>query len=298
MKRERTLFDLESLRAFFENIKSVAPNFNFLGGGVNSLYHYTDLGGLKGIIESKDIWLTNSRYSNDDDEITYGYGIVKGVIEEKIKANPGEKDFLKQLSELIKEPPEDGIYTCSFCRKDNLLSQWRGYGANGTGVSIKFNPHLFDDVLGMDSPKGLIRMWQVFYDIKVQKRIIRRAIDFFGGKPVSPEDRLRQTADAIQFFIPTFKHAGFKEEKECRMIFTPPPDFDTKPSFRVARGMLIPYFPLQEIVKPIPFSLPITGIRIGPSMNKLLNKQSVTTLLNKNGYGRIAVKNADIPYRG
>src|SRR6516165_3721803 len=33
------------------------------------LYHYTDAGGLKGIIESQQIWFTSHRYLNDPSEL-------------------------------------------------------------------------------------------------------------------------------------------------------------------------------------------------------------------------------------
>jgi hypothetical protein len=304
MKEERSAIDFHSLEQFLQHIGSFDPDFTFLGDYHGSLYHYTDLGGLAGIIQSQDIWLTNSRYSNDDEEITYGYKIVKEVIEEQLKLanSPRVQEFLDNLFKLVNEPTDDGIYTCSFCLQDNLLSQWRGYGANGTGVSLAFDPKKFYEVLGTDSPKGLMRLWKVFYEEEKQKDIIKEAINFFVDPRLSIDEKTRRTFDAIRFFIPTFKHAGFVEEEECRMIFTPPPDFDTKPKFRVARGMLIPYYTLQDLVtgnnSAMVYELPVTGVRIGPSTNRALNRESVRMLLDKNQLTTVTIEDANIPFRG
>jgi hypothetical protein len=303
MKEERSAIDFQSLEQFLQNIGSFDPNFTFLGDYEGLLYHYTDLGGVVGIIESQDIWLTNSRYSNDDEEITYGYRIVKEVIEEELSNNnPLNQEFLENLFKLVNEPTDDGIYTCSFCLKDNLLSQWRGYGANGTGVSLAFDPRKFYDVLGIDSPKGLMRLWKVFYDEEKQKSIIKKAIDFFVDPAISIDEKTRRTFDAIRFFIPTFKHVGFEEEEECRMIFTPPPVFDVKPRFRVARGMLIPYYTLQDLVteqnSAALYKLPVTSVRIGPSTNRALNRESVRMLLDRNQLTTVTIEDANIPFRG
>ena len=195
--------------------------------------------GTQGILENHDLWLTHSRYSNDDEEITHGYRIVREVIEEERQANPpaDRLTFLDGLYELVKEPSAEGVYICCFCLDDNLLSQWRGYGANGTGVSVKFDPSGFAAVTGPDSPTdGLMRLWKVFYETEKQKSLVRAAIEFaFGDQTQSPEERATQAADAIQFFIPTFKNDGFSEEKECRLTFTPAPEFERPCEFRVAR---------------------------------------------------------------
>ncbi len=112
-------------------------------------------------------------------------------------------------------------------------------------------------------------------------------------------ERARQAADAIQFFIPTFKNQDFAEETEIRLIYTPYPNSVTKPQFRVSRGMLIPYYSLKELDASIlPRLLPITSVRVGPSVNKHLNIESAKMLLTKAGYATVSVDSSDTPYRG
>ena len=131
--------------------------------------------------------MTSSRYSNDDEESTHGYEIAQSIIrEEQDKVNTPERtDYLNELSRIFTTPPAEGVYICCFCEQDNLLSQWRSYGANGTGVSISFNPAGFSYITGPDSPpSGLVRLWKVFYDRYIQESIVRSAIDFaFSNDP-------------------------------------------------------------------------------------------------------------------
>lgn len=307
--KERSNLDFHSLMNFLDSVQSYTEDMIFGPANGQALYHYTDLSGLQGIVQNHDLWLTHSRYSNDDEEITHGYRIVKEVIDEERKNAaqlPDRIAFLESLVELVKDPTPEGVYICCFCIDDNRLSQWRGYGGNGTGVSIRFNPPDFGYITGPDSPHGgLMRLWKVFYETEKQKYIVRQAINFaFSDLSQPAEQRPRQAADAIQFFIPAFKNEGFMEESECRLIFTPPPNCSVQPQLRVSRGMLIPYYSLRKLSAPQSSGdsparlLPITGIRVGPSANKRLNVESAQMLADQAGYKNIKVESSPIPYRG
>ena len=43
------------------------------------LYHYTNVKGLMGILDSQCLWATDFRYTNDLSEIRYAKGIMKKV---------------------------------------------------------------------------------------------------------------------------------------------------------------------------------------------------------------------------
>jgi hypothetical protein len=298
--------DLDGLSRFLESIGSstFAEDLIFGPGPGESLFHYTDLIGLQGIVQKHDLWLTHSKYSNDDEEMTHGYRVVKEVIdaERSIATSPERVEYLDYISSRIETPAPEGVYICCFCLEDNLLSQWRAYGANGTGVSIKFNHRNFAYITGPDSPHGgLMRLWKVIYEVKEKKSIIKRAIDFAFADSKSVEDRARQAMDAIQFFIPTLKNEDFREERECRLIFTPSAGCRVKPDFRVGRGMLIPYYSLRKLSSgdsPSPHYLPIEGVRVGPSANKRLNAESAELLLLQAGYSGVVVESSDTPFRG
>lgn len=279
------------------------------------LFHYTDLAGLKGILENHDLWLTHSRFCNDDEEMTHGYSVAKVAIAELRNAGVVAGSYLDRIDAFLQEP--EGVYICCFCEQDNLLSQWRNYAANGTGVSIQINTMWFSQLTGPDCKVGLLRFWKVYYDPLKQRGIVAEAINRFrpGDQQnfgQSDEQLARKAADAIAFFIPTFKNPDFHEENEWRLIYTPEPagtatTLVPEPRFRVGRNMLTPYYGLQDLIKAsqppsplpvIPTLLPILRIHIGPSPNKLLNAQSARMLLAQHGYPTETLKISAIPYRG
>jgi hypothetical protein len=294
--------DIPVLSSFLESIGSyhvdlVLDPQNKLKGGLLRLYHYTDLYGLTGIIGNHDLWLTHSRYSNDDEEMTHGLSVVNAAIGSVGDAKVHDPVYLEKLAWLVNEP--EGVYICCFCEKDDLLSQWRGYAANGTGVSLQFSTREFSDVAGPDNLQGLLRFWKVFYDPKTQTDIVLQAIKHYApaANPGQALDVLaRQAADAIRFFIPTFKNAGFAEESECRLVFTPAPGTPIKPRFRVSRNMLVPYYSFRELIGTGLPLLPIRQVRVGPSVQKRLNLESTRALLVQNGY-MVPVVSSGTPFR-
>ncbi len=73
------------------------------------------------------------------------------------------------------------------------------------------------------------------------------------------------------------------------------PNCIVKPSFRIARGMLVPYYSLKELSGNR--QLPITGITVGPSPNRAMNVESVRMMLAAYGYSGVIVEASTTPYR-
>jgi hypothetical protein len=295
--------NLQTLNQFLIFIASDSYAEDFNRAGDRALFHYTDLYGLRGIVIDDDLWLTNSRFSNDDKEMTFGYTVAKDVVDAEM-ATPGQdKEFLQEVRRLLDSSTPEGVYICCFCARDNLLSQWRGYGANGTGVSVEIDAQEFSWATGPDMPLGLMRLWKVYYDRSRQEDMVRNAITF--GRTQLPnidlKDRARMTADVIEFFIPTFKDADFSEEDEWRLIFTPAAPCKVLPQFRVARQMLVPYYRFRELLNEARANgldrLPLRKVMIGPNPQSSLNKESVKMLLAAK-YPAVQVETSPTSYRG
>ena len=246
----------------------------------------------------------------------HGYKIARDLVSKYLalakKALPADDlkiGYAQALSSLLEGTPPEGFYICCFCEKENLLSQWRSYGANGIGISLAFDPMKFIDITGTDMPLGLMRLWKVFYNTSQQRRIVNRAMEFVweNRHHNDTSNQLAQrAADAIQFFIPTFKNADFREEKERRLIFTPHSHCAVTPRYRVGRGMLIPYFSVRDLAEDadrggtpsLPWRLPIRSVMVGPCAQQDLNVKGATMLLRQNGYDPVDVKASPTPYRG
>jgi hypothetical protein len=294
------------LGGFLNSIGSFSEDLILWFNVEQELYHYTNLEGLGGIIANSDLWLTNARYCNDEEELIHGVRLTQSIVQEQAQsADAKRREYLDELVRLLEDPQLDPVYICCFCETDNLLSQWRAYAANATGVSMAFEPAGFSYITGPDCPPnlGLMRFWKVFYLPETQRKIIRSAIDYYPSfEPgAAAGDWARWTAEAIRFFIPTFKNQDFAEEKEWRLIFTPSPVSPAKPSYRVARGMLIPYYRLSELARQLGHTdqkLPLTSVRIGPGPNRRLNATSARMLLDRYGYDAVGIDSSETPYRG
>jgi hypothetical protein len=302
----RQVDEILSLQEFTHRIGTESQYLvqDFTGG----LFHYTDLNALINIVTTHDLWLTNSRYSNDENELNHGYKIASEVIIEKRNKsvkNTFKRKYLDHVEDFLKQPPQ-GVYICCFCGEDNLLSQWRSYGENGTGVSIGFNPGGFTRFTGPDlSPEqfGLMRLWKVYYDDVTKKNIIQQALELMPDLHYNESEDFiaRRAADAIHFFLPTFKDIDFQEENERRLIFTPSINCRINPKFRCRKQMLVPFYSLNSLIQNdsnIIERLPLISITCGPSVTKEINKESIEMMLSKNGYESAMVKVSDTPYRG
>jgi hypothetical protein len=251
------------------------------------------------------MWLTHSRYLNDSEEINLGYQVARDVITVRrlTETDPQQENYLNLLLGNLQPENAASIYISCFCREDNLLSQWRGYGANGSGVCIQFDAQRFDVISGPDAPPdSMMRLWSVFYNRTTQQNIIHDALRFAYRDELDIAGRARLAQYLIEFFIPTFKSQDFQEEKEYRLIFTPTNAYARPPDFRVGRNMLIPYYRLRSLTSgadQAEFRLPITGITVGPGIHKNLNVESVRSLLQQAGYPPgIRVSASDTAYRG
>jgi hypothetical protein len=305
---ERQQLDLDALRSFLSSV-GTSVGSELIVSPSRRLFHYTDLSALVGIIQQDDIWLTHARYSNDEEEMTLGQRVAFEVVSQALSEaiDDRRRAHLERVKALIDAPTVKAVYIWCFCAKDNLLSQWRGYGANGTGVSVEIDSEGFGPLAGVDCPNGVVRLFPVLYDRATQSRCVRSALDFdFARTPGESDTMLAQrAADAIQFFIPTFKNADFAEETEWRLIFTPNPGFPVPPRFRASRNLLVPYFPLAEAAGtgPPPQTggsrrIRIVGVTVGQGVNKAVNVESVTMLLEQAGYRDLPVRASQTPFRG
>src|ERR1700730_5288689 len=107
------------------------------------VWHYTGADGLLGILKSNRMWATNIKYLNDASEFKHGRTLVDEMLTKKGKDSPDLDPLLKTVVNIIEQfKTNSEVYIVCFCEgngADDLLSQWRAYGANGGGYSIGFH---------------------------------------------------------------------------------------------------------------------------------------------------------------
>lgn len=270
------------------------------------LFHYTDLNGLKGILESQSLWATNLYFLNDKNEAIHGFSCFENTIKylDEDIVSKEQKEVLKAAlavcqGELEKEGNTRGknIYNISFCLDSDKLSQWRGYGVY-QGVCIEFDK---DELISGLHSKGMyFQHDKVNYSSETSTVEMNASINsFFERINIKPKD----VGDNFAWFIsaftlinqitPFFKNDGFSEENEYRFIFTPKNE-KINVNFRVNANGIIPYVSVGMADNK---KLPIKKIIIGPSSDSNFIMNGIKMLLLSCGYNNVVVEKSKVPYR-
>ncbi|WCL64277.1 DUF2971 domain-containing protein [Bacillus subtilis] len=298
------------------SIYAILPHLN---NNIDELFHYTNINGLEGILESNKFRVSHAHFLNDKTEINYTLELSNKVFKEfceklpeKIKMSGTEceiskKEVIQSLKEyydaIIKSvfyEPQYSIYALSFCTNSDSNLLWSNYSDND-GYSIKLNYSKFKEHLGKKSEfKKRIHAGLVIYDIEEQKKLLNRLFKFLLivikniFKPhVDPADALTYSYYTLSQYSIFFKDQCFSQEEELRIAITLRNDFDNY-KCRVSNGAFIPYIEV-DFEKDC-----VEGITVGPKNNMDITINGLKHFLKLNKYNNI--KDADIlksriPYR-
>ena len=223
-------------------------------------------------------------------------------------------------------PGELSHYVVSFTaheqdsyRYNGMLSQWRGYGERDC-VAIVFDAKKLDNLIENEIRE--FRYWPCFiadviYDNGEDLAIIFPDLGtdllLMARKLAKGEFEefsnlfLHQFLPKLLVSASRWKHGGFNEEKECRIVVgvSPPTPGELispnesseaklfkKIHYRPGRNGSIPYVRLFDELKE---HLPITRVLLGPSINQKANLERVMQLV---GTRKIDIQTSDIPFVG
>jgi hypothetical protein len=282
----------------------------------NTLFHFSDSQGLMGILTSHKVWASNADFLNDSSEPSYALEIIKRAFEEVTsKLHSGstiERALAGFWKSAMKEYETLGPHIYIFClsEHDDLLSQWRSYGAYGAGYAMAFDGPELNDLLKASEGQYLLR---VIYEEKQQKEeakrifgqivsIVEKAEKEHGRVHLNSEfapridSRIRTAALAeIIRLRAKFKTSAFSEEGEWRLAQFVHPHVSKPPiKFQAGAKLVKPYL---EVIFDRNI-LPICEVTIGPTLSPDLSKRSVDLLLKKCGYSNTSVKISEVPFRG
>lgn len=220
----------------------------------------------------------------------------------------------------------EDVYIVSFCGEDKnsyvnnngLLSQWRGYGAGG-GIALVFDTKKLEEIIEKEARAYSynVLIADVVYsddEKKFQTELSLNLTDFAEyfrecihnmklKKPKAPDGR--KAYPAFTGCIGRYKHQGFKEENEVRIVCFP--IINNKENLRLAKtggstlklkerrfrannGKLIPYI---EIFDSTDIALPIERIIVGPHKDKDSRASTLRMMLQDTS---IEITVSDIPY--
>lgn len=305
MDRSESVFEKEFTEALFTHLAPVENNIqaNVRNNG-RPLFHYTSVEGLKGIIESQELWATNLAYMNDTREMHTGSAVIQEILAADIDhaTDQQTKKLLQALQEYSGKSPIKNAHAVCFSKNGDQLSQWRGYGSNGKGYAIGFDP----SALESDLTEGFL-LSGCLYHKPQQEEGIRKHINmsleftsrYISNNDLKPDGKVfwiivRGLLVVLDHMLVSVKHAAFVEEEEIRLHNSAAIADPNSVRFRTSNGMLIPYIPVR------PSSgkrLPIRKIIVGPNSRVDRAIAALKLYLASTGYQDIAVEKSTIPYQ-
>jgi Protein of unknown function (DUF2971) len=284
-----------------------------------TLYHYTNVGGLRGIIQNECIWFTDFRHMNDPSEVIHGIDMARDVIRDVRTGADGRVDlFLQCLADMMTPANFSRAleyFIGSFSRASDDLGQWRAYADNGRGVAIGFAPHLFRvENTTNKKPDEAAFVSPVIYDVgQVCGRhgmAIEKAAEIFlntanahahllngiaVGLPFMQEFARAVIASPLIWNCLTSKHPAYAHEEEVRLIILGMHD-KLRPYIqtRIRGAEIVPYIPYKMAVGK---EHSIGHILVGPAANPDAER-TVKTMLESLGITHdIPISRSLIPYR-
>lgn len=285
---------------------------------ITPLYHYTNVDGLKGILESGSIWFTDYRHLNDPTELVHGINLSHVAAQEiAAGANGRVRFFLECLVDMFRHDNFTGtlefFITC-FSRARDDLGQWRAYADNGRGVAIGFSPSLF--AVTAHPPEGRLPEFvgPVHYaDAEIVSRHslhLAKAAELFLAAANSNREILTDRAIGIPFMQDfareliaspliwnclTSKHSGYVHEQEVRLVIMGTlSTLSSHIKSRSRAGGAVPY-----IAQPMQIRVPgmIKEIVVGPAAPPD-TEQTIRAFLDTLGIDQdVEIVRSTIPYR-
>lgn len=281
-----------------------------------SIFHYTDGAGFQGIVQSRQIWATHYLHLNDSTELSIGESEVQAIAaalaSDRSLSEP-QKWLLTNFCALHETNTLSkvvDIFVASFSAAENDLSQWRAYGADGSGYCLGFSRFPLPT---SDAPAAQLVFWLVEceYDAaafraKARSALLALAQAFerhasllyslesfkaIGAKVISLMFR------HVGALVPRLKHPAFRGEREWRLIAAPMRGHETSLiNYRPSRFGLVPYIAID--LAEDDQLLALTNVIVGPTLDPGAGCNSTKAFLRKYGYSddRI-VRSSQIPFR-
>lgn len=205
------------------------------------IYHYTNDVGLKGILESGKLWLTEINSLNDPSELNHGFRVAIKELKEMVINEPKESQIFTHDLEIIaaKETIQKSadFFICSFSQCGDDLGQWRAYADNGRGFALGFDAAALEYGSILDS-------FPLTYDddklAEIDREIITKML-YYTRLPNYKDDLSIAFMTYVTNAAIFFKHPAYRSEKEYRFIETFRSNTLPSVNLRARRNTLIRY---------------------------------------------------------
>ena len=178
-----------------------------------TLWHYTDIGALNGIINTREIWLGSAANMNDKEELN---GFISDLESEvykqigQVNIKESESVFEKIKRRLTAE------YPFIFCvsRAYDDAAQWERYAQRGQGVAIVFNTEILYKLIFYNH--FIISEEYYGYNAK-QHEMKNLLVDYILEGKMNAFSDLNGLIDNLLLCAMIHKHKSFSAEREVRI---------------------------------------------------------------------------------
>jgi hypothetical protein len=298
------------IKSYQENLESQKPP--------PIIYHYTDDVGLRGILETGQLWLSDIFKLNDPSELNHGFSHAINVLNSLVANHaPESKAFAKQLTGFAEQKGIQGsahFFVCSFSSCGDDLGQWRAYADNGRGYALGFDAMVLEKGLtkgetSVPNVHSYAAAFPISYKDHELADVHRQIIEKMLGLISLPHGKnLHSSAIAsyrIDLFLSLmlhtmhaalfFKHKAYDTEKEYRFLQTysvTAPPLEMK--FRARPYSLIRYkeFDWRSVA-----SSALKQIVVGPAADHKKASQFARDCLRLYHRKTVPITCSAIPYR-
>ena len=263
------------------------------------MFYYTSTDTMSKILINGNIYATNIRYMNDSEEYINGlkeiYKLAQNteLVEKWMQERNIDKGIMRNIRELFtKDNLTESMkkmeyYSISFCKKNDLLSQWAIY-AKESGASIKMN---FEDNSYHFLTKGendtnqaewQLSPQEVYYFTLESMNDCKSAYNSVAYKildqlyATNSKDLDEWKKERWRYISTLVKRYDFYQEEEYRLVFEPNESaYAPYVQYRHDHKILKPYLNIE-----CENGWPIWEIMIGPGFNQQVVYDSIEHFLN------------------
>ncbi len=263
------------------------------------LFYYTSTDTLRFVLTKGDIYATNIRYMNDSEEYINGlqelYKISKdtqlvGRWMKKKGLDANWRDKMQAVfseENLTENMQKMEYYSISFCKKNDLLSQWAIYAKeSGVSIKMKFEKEYYR-FLTKSTEDKVMAEWnllprEVFYftlDSMKKKKVKYNDVAYAILDQLysdNSKDQEEWKKERWRYVSTLVKRYDFYQEEECRLVFEPNESaYEPLVQYRPDKKVLKPYLDIE-----CEGGWPIWEIMIGPGFNQQVVFESIEHFLN------------------
>lgn len=285
--------------------------------GVNSfnppdlIYHYTDDRGLKGVLESGNLWFTDIFNLNDPSEIRHGFSKAVALLDRMTRPRmPIHETFVNGFSNFVDHGglgAAANFFTCSFSLANDDLGQWRAYADNGRGYALGFDAKELDESFIADPKNNPSTFLITYSDAKLDElfwEIINAGMALIGlprGKGLTPQQaRIYMVQFSTMFSVLFlnaslyFKHEAYKNEEEFRFLQTYRKDLPPNHKIRSRPYSMVRY---REVNWKTVAAKSLRRIVIGPAADITKARQFAEDCCKEFYASPVEIIQSRIPYR-